>query len=181
MTRSDTPEIVLVAAVGENDVIGSDGDMPWKLSTDLKRFKRLTLGCPLVMGRKTFQSIGRPLPGRENIVVSRDFGWAQGIDGITQAGSLDDALERARAGAGDTGADAIMVVGGGQIYEATLPRADRLEITRVHAEPAGDTLFPAIDPAIWQEVARETPERGPKDTANVTFLTYRRREPPVSR
>ena len=180
MTKSDTPEIVLVVAVGENDVIGSDGDMPWKLSTDLKRFKRLTLGCPLVMGRKTFQSIGRPLPGRENIVISRDFGWAQGIDGITQAGSLDDALERARASARETDAEAIMVVGGGQIYEAALPRADRLEVTRVHAEPAGDTHFPVIDPAIWEEVARQTPERGPQDSADVTFLTYRRREPSAS-
>ncbi|WP_428697784.1 dihydrofolate reductase [Stappia sp.] len=181
MTKSDTPEIVLVAAVGENGVIGSDGDMPWKLSTDLKRFKRLTLGCPLVMGRKTFQSIGRPLPGRDNIVISRDFGWAEGIDGIIRAGSLEAALERARASAGDTGAEAIMVVGGGQIYEAALPRADRLEITSVHAKPAGDTHFPAIDPEIWREVARETPERGPKDTAAVTFLTYRRREPSASR
>lgn len=181
MTKSDTPEIVLVAAVGENGVIGSDGDMPWKLSTDLKRFKRLTLGCPVVMGRKTFQSIGRPLPGRDNIVISRDCSWADGIDGITRVGSLEAALERANTSIGDSGAGAIMIVGGGQIYEAALPRADRLEITRVHASPAGDTLFPDIDPGTWREVERETPPRGEKDTADVTFLTYRRREPAASR
>lgn len=168
MTASARPEIVLIAAVGENDVIGSDGDMPWKLSTDLKRFKRLTLGHPVVMGRKTFESIGRPLPGRRNIVVTRDAGWAH--EGVARAGSLDEAF----ALAGETAGDAVMVIGGGTIYAAALPMADRLEITRVHAAPAGDTLFPKIDPQLWQEVARETPPRGEKDTADVTFLTFRR-------
>ncbi|MBC2860418.1 dihydrofolate reductase [Stappia sp. 28M-7] len=168
MTASARPEIVLIAAVGENDVIGSDGDMPWKLSTDLKRFKRLTLGHPVVMGRKTFESIGRPLPGRRNIVVTRDAGWAH--EGVARAGSLDEAF----ALAGETAGDAVMVIGGGTIYSAALPMADRLEITRVHAAPAGDTLFPKIDPQLWQEVARETPPRGEKDTADVTFLTFRR-------
>jgi dihydrofolate reductase len=168
MTASARPEIVLIAAVGENDVIGSDGDMPWKLSTDLKRFKRLTLGHPVVMGRKTFESIGRPLPGRRNIVVTRDAGWAH--EGVARAGSLDEAF----ALAGETAGDAVMVIGGGTIYAAALPMADRLEITRVHAAPAGDTLFPKIDPQLWQQVARETPPRGEKDTADVTFLTFRR-------
>lgn len=168
MTASARPEIVLIAAVGENDVIGSDGDMPWKLSTDLKHFKRLTLGHPVVMGRKTFESIGRPLPGRRNIVVTRDAGWAH--EGVARAGSLDEAF----ALAGETAGDAVMVIGGGTIYSAALPMADRLEITRVHAAPAGDTLFPKIDPQLWQEVARETPPRGEKDTADVTFLTFRR-------
>ena len=168
MTASARPEIVLIAAVGENDVIGADGDMPWKLSTDLKRFKRLTLGHPVVMGRKTFESIGRPLPGRRNIVVTRDAGWAH--EGVARAGSLDEAF----ALAGETAGDAVMVIGGGTIYSAALPMADRLEITRVHAAPAGDTLFPKIDPQLWQEVARETPPRGEKDTADVTFLTFRR-------
>lgn len=168
MTAAARPEIVLIAAVGENDVIGADGDMPWKLSTDLKRFKRLTLGHPVVMGRKTFESIGRPLPGRRNIVVTRDAGWAH--EGVVRATSLDEAF----ALAGETAGDAVMVIGGGTIYAAALPLADRLEITRVHAAPAGDTLFPKIDPQEWREVARETPPRGEKDTADVTFLTYRR-------
>lgn len=168
MTAAARPEIVLIAAVGENDVIGADGDMPWKLSTDLKHFKRLTLGHPVVMGRKTFESIGRPLPGRANIVVTRDAGWAH--EGVARAASLEEAF----ALAGKTATDAVMVIGGGTIYAAALPLADRLEITRVHASPAGDTLFPKIDPQEWREVARETPPRGEKDTADVTFLTYRR-------
>lgn len=172
MTASARPEIVLVAAVGENDVIGADGDMPWKLSTDLKHFKRLTLGHPVVMGRKTFESIGRPLPGRANIVVTRDADWAH--EGAARAASLDEAFALAADAAAQTGVCAIMVVGGGTIYAAALPLADRLEITRVHAAPAGDTLFPKIDPQKWREVARETPPRGEKDTADVTFLTYRR-------
>lgn len=172
MTASARPEIVLVAAVGENDVIGADGDMPWKLSTDLKHFKRLTLGHPMVMGRKTFESIGRPLPGRRTIVVTRDAAWAH--EGTTRAGSLDEAFALAADAAAEAGISAIMVVGGGTIYAAVLPLADRLEITRVHAAPDGDTLFPKIDPQAWREVARETPPRGEKDTADVTFLTYRR-------
>ncbi|WP_186386208.1 dihydrofolate reductase [Stappia sp. TSB10P1A] len=172
MTASARPEIVLVAAVGENDVIGADGDMPWKLSTDLKHFKRLTLGHPMVMGRKTFESIGRPLPGRRTIVVTRDAGWAH--EGTTRAGSLDEAFALAADAAAEAGVSAIMVVGGGTIYAAALPLADRLEITRVHAAPEGDTLFPKIDPQEWREVTRETPPRGEKDTADVTFLTYRR-------
>ncbi|MCA1298915.1 dihydrofolate reductase [Stappia indica] len=173
-TETTRPELVLVAAVGENGVIGVDGAMPWHLSSDLKRFKRITLGCPVVMGRKTFQSIGRPLPGRENIVVSRDGDWARDIAGITLVSSLEDALAAATASARRAGAGAVMVIGGGQIYAATIDQADRLEITRVHVSPKGDTRFPDIDPAQWSEVAREVPEPGPKDSAAMIFLTYRR-------
>jgi dihydrofolate reductase len=178
MTASARPEIVLVAAVGENGVIGSDGDMPWKLSTDLKRFKRLTIGHPVVMGRKTFESIGRPLPGRHNIVVTRDAGWAH--EGATRAVSLEEAFALAFDAAGDAEAGMVMIVGGGEIYAAAMPLADRLEITRVHATPEGDTRFPEIDPRIWREVAREAPERGARDSASVTFLTYRRNAPAAS-
>ncbi|GGE85484.1 dihydrofolate reductase [Stappia taiwanensis] len=173
-TETTQPELVLVAAVGENGVIGVDGAMPWHLSSDLKRFKRITLGCPVVMGRKTFQSIGRPLPGRENIVVSRDGDWARDIAGITLVSSLEDGLAAATDSARRAGASAVMVIGGGQIYAATIDQADRLEITRVHVSPKGDTRFPDIDPARWVEVARETPDPGPKDSAAMTFLTYRR-------
>ncbi|SDU26029.1 dihydrofolate reductase [Stappia sp. ES.058] len=167
------PALVLVAAVAENGVIGAKGDMPWRLSSDLKRFKRLTLGHPMIMGRKTFESIGRPLPGRTTIVVTRDPSWAR--DGVVTAPSLEAAIERAAEIAAADGVDAVMVVGGGEIYAATLPRADRLEITQVHASPDGDAHFPHIDEHVWQETARETPERGPKDNADVTFLTYRRK------
>ena len=167
------PEVVLVAAVGENGVIGSAGDMPWRLSSDLKRFKRLTTGHPVLMGRKTFVSIGRPLPGRTNIVVTRDSGFSH--EGIHVVASLKAGLETAQQVATDAGKDAVMVIGGGEIYAATMDIADRLEITRVHASPAGDTRFPVIDPALWLETTRETPERGEKDSADVTFLTYHRR------
>ncbi|WP_349357626.1 dihydrofolate reductase [Stappia sp.] len=173
MPDPTAPELVLVAAVGENGVIGADGDMPWRLSTDLKRFKRLTLGHPVIMGRKTFESIGRPLPGRANIVVTRDAAWAH--EGVETVASLDAAIALAGAQARAEGTGAVMVIGGGEIYAATLPLADRLEITRVHLAPEGDTHFPRIDPGMWREVARETPERGAKDSADVTFLTYRRR------
>jgi len=173
MPDPTAPELVLVAAVGENGVIGAEGDMPWRLSTDLKRFKRLTLGHPVIMGRKTFESIGRPLPGRVNIVVTRDAAWAR--EGVETVASLDAAIALAGAQARASRCGAVMVIGGGEIYAATLPLADRLEITRVHLAPLGDTHFPRIDPAMWREVARETPERGAKDSADVTFLTYRRR------
>lgn len=172
-SRPPAPEIVLVAAVAENGVIGSDGDMPWRLSSDLRRFKRLTMGHPVVMGRKTFASIGRPLPGRTNIVITRDPDFSQ--DGIHAAPSLEDGLEVARRTANDTGASSVMVIGGGQIYLATIDIADRLEITRVHATPDGDTRFPAIDLSTWQETERQRPERGERDSADVTFLTYRRK------
>jgi dihydrofolate reductase len=152
------PALVLVAAVAENGVIGAKGDMPWRLSSDLKRFKRLTLGHPMVMGRKTFESIGRPLPGRTTIVVTRDPSWTR--DGVLTAPSLEAAMERSAEIAAADGVEAVMVVGGGEIYSAALPRADRLEITRVHASPDGDAHFPQIDERVWQEVARETPERG---------------------
>lgn len=167
------PEIVLVAAVGENGVIGADGDMPWRLPSDLKRFKRLTLGHPIVMGRKTFQSIGRPLPGRTNIVVTRDGGFSAA--GIEVATSIAGALAAARAAALRDGAGAVMIVGGGEVYAATLAEADRLEITRVHAAPPGDTRFPAIDPAVWIETGRESPARNEADSDGITFLSYRRR------
>ena len=171
--KRPAPEIVLVAAVGENGVIGSAGDMPWRLSSDLKRFKRLTYGHPVLMGRKTFASIGRPLPGRTNIVITRDAGFSHA--GVQVAGSLEAGLEAARQVAADTGVPDVMVIGGGEIYAATIGVANRLEITRVHASPDGDTRFPEIDPSLWRETDRETPERGERDSAAVTFLTYHRR------
>ena len=162
--------IAIIAAVAENRVIGSGNDMPWRLSSDLKRFKALTLGKPVIMGRKTYQSIGRPLPGRANIVITRNTAWAQ--EGIRIAGSLDDALDLA---IGETGTDEIFVIGGGQIYADAMRLADRLYITEVTARPQGDVVFPEIDPGVWLETDREGPMQGERDSAPLTFVTYERR------
>jgi len=155
-------------------VIGADNDMPWKLSTDLKRFKKLTLGRPVVVGRKTFLSFGgKALPGRPHIVISRDPDYAP--EGAEAAISLDAALERAGVLADELGVDEIMCIGGGQIYAQAMKVADRLELTEVDAEPEGDTRFPDIDPAIWEEVGRVPGERGDRDSADFTFVTYCRK------
>jgi dihydrofolate reductase len=139
--------ITLIAAVSPNGVIGRDGDLAWRHREDLQRVKRLTLGRTLVMGRRTFDSIGRPLPGRRTIVVTRQAGWA--AEGVTVAHSVEEAL----AAAGDC--PEIVVFGGGQLYAQLMGRADRLEITHVRGEIDGDTHFPPIDPAIWHEAGRE--------------------------
>ena len=154
--------VVLVAAVARNGVIGADGGMPWHVPADLKRFKRLTMGHPMVMGRKTFESMGL-LPGRRSIVVTRDPDWR--ADGAEVADSLDTAL----AMAADTD-DLVMVVGGGQVYAQAMERADRLEITHLDRAAPGDTVFPAIDPAAWEVTHRE-------DADGFTFVTYDRRRP----
>ncbi len=166
------PQIVLIAAVARNGAIGLDNDMPWRLPSDLKHFKAITLGKPVVMGRKTFESLGRPLPGRPNIVISRNGFRAEGADVVS---SLGEALERASALAADLAVDDIIVMGGGQIYEQAMDRADRLEITEVQADPEADTHFPDIDPAVWQETARIKGERSERDSADFEFVTYRRK------
>ena len=146
------PEIVIIVARGENGVIGADGALPWHLSEDLKRFKRLTIGKPVIMGRKTYESIGRPLPGRHNIVLSRDPAWAAA--GVTTVANFAEAV--AAAGLDPrTRAEALMVIGGADIYRQTLPLATRIELTEVAASPQGDAHFPALDDALWQEIARE--------------------------
>jgi dihydrofolate reductase len=166
------PAIVLVAAVADNGVIGRDNALPWRLSTDLKRFKALTIGKPVVMGRKTFLSIGKPLPDRTNIVVTRDRNFS--ADGIVIANSLDAALDAARNDARRRGVDAIMVIGGTDIFEQTMDLADCLEITHVHARPAGDTVFPPIDARRWRAVARTEYPAGARDDAAFSTVTYRR-------
>ncbi|MEP2704935.1 MAG: dihydrofolate reductase [Roseibium sp.] len=168
------PEIIMIAAVAGNGVIGADNDMPWKLSSDLKRFKALTLGNPVVVGRKTFLSFGgKPLPGRPHIVVSRDPGYAP--EGAEAALSLEAAMTRAREIAAETNASEIAIIGGGQIYTQAMKFADRLEITEVDAEPSGDTKFPEITADTWQEVARMARERTERDSADFTYVTYRRK------
>jgi dihydrofolate reductase len=164
--------LVLVAAVAENGVIGRDGGLPWRLKTDLRRFRALTVGHPVVMGRKTYLSFGKPLKGRTNIVVTRDPAFTAA--GVVVAPNLEAALAAAQGDALRRGAAAIVIGGGADIYAATIERASRLEITRVHARPEGDTVFPAIDPAQWREVGREEYEAGPDDEAPFTTLTYER-------
>jgi dihydrofolate reductase len=168
-------EVVLVAAVAENGVIGSSGAMPWRLKSDMQRFKALTSGRPVVMGRKTFVSIGRPLPGRTNIVVTRDPEFRAA--GVVVTNSFANAGAIAKGDALRRFATEIAVIGGAEIYAQWMACADRLEITEVHARPDGDTSFAAIDAAIWQEVARLRNPAGPADSAGFSYVTYRRRKP----
>jgi dihydrofolate reductase len=165
-------KIVLVAAIGENNVIGRDGQLPWRLKSDLKHFRELTIGKPVVMGRKTFESIGKPLAGRTNIVLTRDLSVK--VPGGALATSLDAALGYARDDARKRGVDEIMVIGGSDVFADTLPLAHRLEITHVHAAPKGDAYFPPIDPAVWREVVRREYPAGPDDSASFAVAAYLR-------
>ncbi len=174
-----TPPLVMVAAVARNGVIGDGKRLLWRLSSDLRRFKTLTMGKPLVMGRRTFQSIGRPLPGRETIVLTRDRAFS--AEGVRVADTLESALALAGERADAMGADAIVIAGGGELYAQTIGRADRLAITEVALEPEGDVRFPPIDPRQWRETRREPGVRGPKDEADFAFVDYARRASPDSR
>jgi dihydrofolate reductase len=171
--RAAKPVLVLIAAVAENGVIGRDGGLPWRLKSDLKYFRSVTMGKPVIMGRRTYQSIGKPLTGRTNIVVSRQADFA--APGIVVASTLASALAAARGDALRRGADAVAVIGGAELYAATIAQADRLIITRVHLRPEGDTLFPAIDLTLWQEVESNAYAAGPDDAAAFTVLVYARR------
>lgn len=157
MTRPAPPIVALIAAVADNGMIGKDGALPWRIPADLKWFRERTMGHHVVMGRKTWASIGRPLPGRTNVVVSRNLavsgpeGREDELKGVTVVGGLAPALELA-AVAGD---DEVFVIGGAELYRSALPLAGRIYLTRVHAQVEGDTWFPALDPAAWVEVARE--------------------------
>jgi dihydrofolate reductase len=166
--------IALVAAVARNGVIGADNKLIWKLSTDLKRFRALTWGKPLVMGRRNFESIGRPLPGRETIVVTRNADFAPA--GVRIAQNIEAALALAEEIGRERNADEIIIAGGGEIYRQTIDRADRLFITEVDLAPEGDAHFPAIDPALWREVKRERGLRGVRDEAEFTYVDYVRRD-----
>lgn len=173
MTEQNNAKLVFHYAVASNGVIGKDNDMPWHVSTDLKRFKTMTMGKPLIMGRKTFASIGRPLPGRANIVVTRDPTFA--AEGVAVALDIDGALEMAQRIAAADEVDEIAVIGGGTIYNALWDRADRLYVTHIEAEPEGDTFLPSIDQALWRQVANEAPVQGEKDSAPMRFAIYERR------
>lgn len=168
-------QIAIYVAIAENGVIGRDNGLPWKLSTDLKRFKATTMGKPIIMGRKTWESIGRPLPGRASIVVTRDANFrAEGADVVT---SLEDGIRLAAVrGRCMPGADEACVIGGGEIYRQALAVADRLYVTHVLADVDGDTHFPPIDPSVWEAVSTETYPAGDKDTHATRYTVYERRE-----
>lgn len=164
--------VTLVVAIAENGVIGRDGGLPWRLSTDMKRFKATTMGKPVVMGRKTWESFPRqPLPGRHNIVITRDRDYV--AEGADVASSLDEALAMARA---DHAGEAC-IIGGGQIYSQALPAADRLDVTHVLAAIDGDTRFPPIDAETWYAASSEAYPAGEKDSHATRHVIYERRQP----
>jgi dihydrofolate reductase len=162
------PPVVLVAALARNRVIGVDGAMPWHLPADLAHFKRVTLGHPVIMGRATFESIGRPLPGRRNIVLSR--GGFEAPRGVESAASLDEALERLDAGT------PAMVIGGGQVYTEALSQASRMELTLVDARPDGDTEFPEWPLSEWRLAASEARPADDDNPHSMVFITLLRRD-----
>lgn len=169
-------QIALIVAMARNRVIGKDNAMPWHLPEDLKYFKRHTLGKPVIMGRNTFESIGRPLPQRSNIVVSRNPGYR--IDGATVVATLDAALalaaEQLRAVSPDEDGE-VMVIGGAQIYAQTLPGAQRLYLTEVQAEPEGDAFFPDFERQAWREVSREDHAACGSNSYPYSFVILERR------
>lgn len=177
-SRDGGPELVLVAIVAANGVIGDGADQPFRLTEDFRRFKALTMGHPLLMGRRTYEAIGRALPGRHTVVLTRDPTWrptgdqttgtgtgGDAPENVTVAHDLDEAIDLA---AGLPGGEEIMVLGGGEIYRLVLDRADRLELTEVDAPAEGEVRFPTLDPAQWREAARD-------DRFAFAFVTYTRR------
>lgn len=163
--------ISAIVAMGRNRVIGDGEKMPWHLPGDLKRLKSITMGKPLIMGRRTFLSIGRPLPGRANIVMTRDPGFS--AEGIILAKDFDHALALAGIWAGENGADEIIIFGGGQIYELAMPVVQRLYLTEVDLSPEGGTMFPEIDESQWTETLNE-PHPASDAAPGFTYRTLER-------
>jgi dihydrofolate reductase len=163
--------LVIVAAVGLDGTIGHAGGLPWTMPGDLARFRTLTMGTPMIMGRRTWDSIGRSLPGRESVVVSRDADLTL-PESVWRAAAPAEALDLARTRAYAMGATAVSLIGGATLFDALLGETDRLALTIVDLAPDGDTFFPKIDPATWREVSRVVPERHPGDAATCTFVDY---------
>ncbi|HLM40316.1 MAG TPA: dihydrofolate reductase [Microvirga sp.] len=168
-----TLPLILVVAVAENGVIGRDNQLLWRLRTDLKRFRELTWGKPMIMGRKTFQSIGKPLPGRETIVLTRDPGFS--TDGVHVAGSWDEAVAQGSGLAEKMGASAVAVAGGAEIYALALPYVQKIYLTEVRAAPEGDAVFPAFDRSLFRQTHRSDHPKGPDNEHPFTFIDLERR------
>ena len=160
--------ISLVVAAATNNAIGKDGKMPWHLPNDMKHFKNITWGMPVVMGRKTFESLGKVLPGRKNIVITRQPGW--NVEGAIAVQKIDDALFVAKA----TDAKEVMVIGGGEIYKILFDKARRIYLTRVDAEPEADTFFPSLNPEEWYLVSQKNHEADEKNPFNYSFQIWER-------
>lgn len=171
MTDQKFP-LVIVVAMAKNRVIGRDNQMPWHLPADLKHFRALTMGKPMIMGRRTYESIGKPLPGRETIIVTREADYPV-LAGVHRAASLEEAIALGQTRAAGMGADAVMLVGGGEIYRQALGHADRLEITEIDAAPDGDTLFPAFKPDHFRET-RRSPHQAQDGQPAYAFVTFER-------
>lgn len=170
--------ITLIVAAAENGVIGLGGRLPWRMPSDLKTFRRLTLGKPIIMGRKTFQSIGKALDGRDNLVVTRDMTFHAAEVEICR--SLEAALLLGETRARARGVDEIMVIGGAEIYRQALHVAGRIYLTRIHARPDGDASFPAPDPINWRLVGQTPIGSDPRDEFSATLETYERMSPVAS-
>jgi dihydrofolate reductase len=166
------PIIALVVAKAENGAIGRGGDLPWHLRSDMRYFRKLTMGKPIIMGRRTFKSLPRVLDGRLNVVLTRDRGFV--APDAVMAHSLEEGLGAARASAERTGAREIMIIGGEDVFREVLPQADRIYLTEVHASPEADTWFPALDPSAWREISREARDAGPDDDHAFSFVVLER-------
>ncbi len=168
-----TARISIIVAAARNGVIGRNGGMPWRMPSDLKHFRALTLGKPVIMGRKTFQAIGKPLPGRDTIVVTRDKAFKP--DGISIAASLEAAIAIANERATARGVEEIMIAGGGEIYRASLPRADRVYLTVIAATLDGDATFPPLPQAEWERTSERPMARTDDDDFDAIFTIFERR------
>jgi len=171
------PVIALVVAMGENGALGKDGDLPWRLHSDMRFFRKVTLGKPVIMGRRTFASLGRVLDQRANIILSRERGFQ--VPGAVVAHSLPEGLAQARLAAEAAGVDEIMVIGGEDIFGAVMPLARRIYLTEVRASPDADTWFPPWDRSLWREVSREDHPAGPKDDHAFSFVLLERAPSPA--
>ena len=165
------PRVSLVVAMARNGVIGRDNALPWRLPEDLRRFKAATMGKPILMGRRTFDSIGHPLPGRLNLVLTRDHTWS--APGVLVVHSLEQALAQS------AGAEELMVIGGADVYRLALPYTQRIYLTRVDAQVPGDTYFPTLEPGHWVEVAAERYPQDERHSYPLTFVTLERQDPAV--
>lgn len=171
---NEAVRIAFVVAAAANGVIGRDGQLPWRLPSDLKRFRALTLGKPIIMGRKTYKSIGKPLDGRDNIVLSRQPGFNP--PGVAVVARIEDAIQLGRRLAARQGVDEVAIIGGAEVFGAALPLADRIYLTLVKGTPVGETRLPQFDPETWQETARAAMAKGPRDQYCADFIVLDRKK-----